>query len=435
LTEILHAYGKASILHLWPLALAALKVICIASGYMTDGERMKKLREFAVSYQQADPALAVTLKFVLAGIIWILFSDSILFFLGKDNIIWKLAHIHILKGLFFVGVTGAFLFFWTNRFVISLHRREAEVRQLFHSSPIAMGIIDAMSFKFLEVNQSLSALYNVSGKELRDISMSHLAVEEERFEAVPLLIKTGSRELGTWKFHKGDTTISVEMSVLPIREKKAFLVIFMDVTNQLRNERDLMAMKKLLEKQFNEKLTNLNHLNEELAYRASQTEHVNAELIAVNEQLQHVNKKISLRAEESFWRNDQIDGITGSLSEVLWAFDLTGRSKAFISASVAELYEAAQEDVIKPWFWLEYIHPDDVSIKEWSQQQLMESGASCCTYRIITAKGNIKTVVSKIKLLHDPKGIPMIMGSATDISGLHGEFIQRDSSKPSVKHV
>jgi hypothetical protein len=37
--------------------------------------------------------------------------------------------------------------------------------------------------------------------------------------------------------------------------------------------------------------------------------------------------------------------------------------------------------------------------------------------------------------LHDPKGIPMIMGSATDISGLHGEFIQRDSSKPSVKHV
>jgi hypothetical protein len=148
-----------------------------------------------------------------------------------------------------------------------------------------------------------------------------------------------------------------------------------------------------------------------------------------------VNKKIALRAEESFWRNDQINGITGSLSEAFWAFDLTGRSKPFVSSSVAELYEGAIEEMTKPWFWLEYIHPEDASVKDWSQQQLMDTGSSCCIYRIVTAKGNVKSIISKIKLSHDPKGIPMIIGSATDISELKGEIHSDRSSKPSVKQL
>ena len=108
---------------------------------MGTAERMKKLLEIAASFQKADPALAVTLKFMLAGMLWVLLSDPILHFLGAELILLKLAHIQILKGLLFVAVAGGFLFFWTSRYISSLEQREAEVRYLFQSRSIVMGII------------------------------------------------------------------------------------------------------------------------------------------------------------------------------------------------------------------------------------------------------------------------------------------------------
>lgn len=396
---------------------------------------MKKLLEIAANYQKADPALAVTLKFVLAGMFWILFSDSILFTLGAETILWKLAHIHILKGLLFVAVTGGFLFFWTNRYLSSLEQRETEVKNLFQSSPIAMGIIDPQSFRFIEVNEALRRLYDVVDKDVRDIALADFAVEEERFEAVPLLIKTGSRDLGTWKFRKGEKIIAIEMKAQPVRERKAVLVLFTDVTNQVRGERDLIALRTNLEKEYNERLANLMRVNEELAYRASQTEHVNSELISVNEQLQHVNKKIALRAEDSFWKNDQMNEIMNSMSDVFWSFDLTGRSKSFVSPSARELYEETEDALLKPWFWLDYVHPEDAAVKEETQQRLMETGQSAATYRIVTAKGNIKLIFSRVKLYHDPKGIPVIMGSATNITDLNSDLSKIRLINPKVSRL
>jgi PAS domain S-box-containing protein len=383
---------------------------------------MKKLAEFAGNYHKADPALAVTIKFVMVGIIWILFSDSLLFFLGTDNILWKLAHVHILKGLFFVGVTGGFLFFWTNRHMQSLQKREAEVKNLFESSPIAMGIMDAQTFRFLEINESLVKLFGLAGSQLRDLVLSDLAVEKERFEVVPLLIKTGSRELGAWQFAKADRTISVDLSAQLIREKRAYLIIFTDVTNQVRNAKDLEVMRVSIEKRMDEQLRHLTRLNEELAYRASQTEHVNAELISVNEQLQHVNKKIALRSEDAIWKNERTEAITTALSDVFWSFDLTGRSKCFVSPSAEALFEEPYENLIKPWFWIDFIHPDDKSAKEIGHRQLMDAGFSASTYRIVTKAGKTKLLLCRMRLFHDPKGIPMLIGCATDISETNGDF-------------
>lgn len=383
---------------------------------------MKKLLEIAATFQKADPALAVTLKFVLAGMFWVLLSDPILYFLGVESVVLQLPHIQILKGLLFIAVTGGFLFFWSSRYISSLEQRETEVRSLFQSSPIAMGIIDSQTFQFLEVNASLRKLYDISNKDPQDIALADFALEQERFEAVPLLIKTGSLDLGTWKFRKADKIMTVDMKAQSIRRRKAVLVVFTDVTNMVRGERDLISLRSNLEKEFNARLDTLVRMNEELAYRASQTEHVNAELISVNEQLQHVNKKIALRAEDSFWKNDQMNEIMTSMSDVFWSFDLTGRSKSFVSPSARELYDEAEDALLKPWFWLDYIHPEDTTVKEETQQRLMETGQSAATYRIVTPKGNIKLIFSRVKLYHDPKGIPMIMGSATNITDLNSDL-------------
>jgi hypothetical protein len=73
---------------------------------------MKKLISIVGFLGRTDPALAVSLQFVVFGIAWIIFSDSAMLMLGSENILGQLTHIHILKGLLFVGVTGAFIFYF-----------------------------------------------------------------------------------------------------------------------------------------------------------------------------------------------------------------------------------------------------------------------------------------------------------------------------------
>ncbi len=425
------SHGKASIKHLYPSGFCVPDVICMTQCAVI----MKRMFDFVGHVQKADPAFAVTLKFVLAGILWVLFSDPLLHTLFPSSTLWKLPHIHILKSLFFLAIIGAALFVWASRYVSSLEKRENEVQNLFQSSPIAMGIIDAKTFRFIEVNQSLLKLFDVTARDLRDITMGSMPVEQERYEAVPLIIKTGAKDLGTWKFHKGNGVISVDMTSQSIRDNEAFLIIFTDVTNQVRGERDMISLRGSLERQYNERLENLIRVNEELAYRASQSEHVNQELIAINEQLQYVNKKIVLRAEDTSWKNDRLEDIMTSMSDAFWSFDLTGRARCFVSVSAAELYEECAENLSKPWFWLDYVHPEDDHIKISSQQQLTETGYCATTHRIITRRGNEKLVFLRIKLYHDPKGSPMIIGSISDVTNLDASVRKPGTINPHLRQA
>lgn len=378
---------------------------------------MKKLIELAGYYQKADPALAITLKFVFLGMLWILFSDSLLFVLGSENnILWKLSHIHILKGLAFVGITGGFIFYWTNQYVNSLQKREAEVKNLFEASPIPMGIMDASTLRLLEINNALIKQLELSPRQTRALDLTDLVVDRDRFETVPLLIRTGVRELGAWQFKKGNVEITVDLSAQPIRDRRAFLIIFTDVTDQLRNSKEVESVKMAIRKSMDEKIEQLAKMNEELAYRASQTEHVNAELISVNEQLQYVNKKVALRAEESAWKLERMNSIASSLSDAYWCFDLTGKTKPFVSSSAYTLYEESCEKLLRPWFWLDYIHPDDLQVRESAQAELMEKGISFSCHRIITASGAVKTVLSRLRIIEHTPGASVITGCVTDIS-------------------
>jgi PAS domain-containing protein len=380
---------------------------------------MRKFFQFTGVFQKADPALALTLKFVLVGIIWILFSDSFLFILGAENFLWKLAHIHILKGLFFVGVTGAFLFYWMNHFANTIQAKEAEINKVFYSSPVAMGVLNADTFRFIEANESLQKMYGIPFNNFLELTLSDLAEDKERFESVPILIKTGWLQLGIWKqVTKDKRVFSVELSAHTIRNKKAYLITFINVTNEVRIKNEMTGMKEGLEQRMNERISQLTRMNEELAYRASQTEHVNTELISVNEQLQYVNKKVAIQLEAAARKYEQLNKIMVDLTEVVWSFDLTGIIAPYVSPSAKFIYEDSEENFARPWFWLDYLHPDESGSTQIRKQQLNEQGQTSCTYRIITKKGTTRLIFDRIRLIQHENGSTYLVGCAVDISNI-----------------
>jgi PAS domain-containing protein len=212
--------------------------------------------------------------------------------------------------------------------------------------------------------------------------------------------------------------ISVDIYAQRIRTKNEFLITLLDVTDKLTAEKQLREIRNQLDLDFSRRSLLLERANEELAYRASQTEHVNAELIMINEQLQHVNKKISTSAEEIRRKHEQLNKIFLNLSDVVWSFNLTGSAENFLSLSAEQFYEDEWNALNKIWFWLDYVHPEDVELTTSSYRKLMETGTASCTYRIVTGKGRVRWVFDRLKVIKDDKGNSTIVGSICDVSSV-----------------
>lgn len=121
-------------------------------------EKVKTYKESAI----------ISLTFVFLGIIWILFSDSILEFLIEDD---ELIHtIHTFKGIIFVIITGIFLFFITSKRV-----------KLLKEALIAIG---ANYDDAIEINEQLIKAQKeltVQNKQLQE-NRNALMVSELRFQ-------------------------------------------------------------------------------------------------------------------------------------------------------------------------------------------------------------------------------------------------------------
>jgi PAS domain S-box-containing protein len=280
-----------------------------------------------------------------------------------------------------------------------------------------MAVVDALHFNILEANDSLSNMTGYSPNELVHKHLSFLAADREKFFEATLLAQTGVRDLGIWQQMRWDNTfINVKICAQPVRDRKAFLLSFTNVTDQLSNRKELEEYRLRIHAQVSEELHVLKRSNEELAYRASQTEHVNAELIAVNEQLQHVNKKLASKAEDALWRNTQLNLLMENFLVVSWSFNLSGKGRHYVSPTAELLFEEPFENLKALWFWLDYVHPEDVAIQELCQRQLLETGQSTAVYRIITRKGSIKSILYRLKTTQDAKGVSLIVGYAADVS-------------------
>ena len=352
---------------------------------------MKKLFDLGTYRKNLDPAIGITAKFVLIGILWIIFSDSLLTTLSADFAFLRLSQIHILKGIAFVGVTGAFIFSVLHNFVAALRTKDSDIHHFFRLNPNAMAVVDGSNFQFIDVNDAALKLFGRSQSQMISMKLADLVATHEaaKFQSVLLFIKTGFENLDSWSFlKKDDSVLNLEISARPISDTKRFLVCFRDVTKQLKVEENSLD----LEAEINSRTQHFERMNEELAYRASQTEHVNAELILVNEQLLHVNKRI---AGELHLMREQVkrkEQICEQLGVHMFGFDLHDEKACYVSPGVSTLLEVPHEEINHAMFWLQHVHEDEAPAIESGFHRLPPNTSWAFSCHMLTQSGIVKPV-------------------------------------------
>jgi PAS domain S-box-containing protein len=361
-----------------------------------------------------DPAVAVTIKFLVVGILWILFSDVLMGTVDQDNFVARLSHIHIVKGVFFVGVTAGVFFLILHRYTHDIKALKREQDYFFKRSPVPMALVDSFSFRFRDANDAALNLLGYSARELHSLSIQQLIYAEDRakFESVMLFIKTGFDGLGNWRFRCSDgSALHANISSKAIREKQVFLISFQDIAGQIKAEDEIRLLNQKLMFEVGRHTRQLETKNEELAYRASQTQHINEELILVNEQLLNVNKKVAAERDMALARTMVLEQMT----HVTCSFDLTDKTSCLVSDNAPDLFDDGRLVLNKPWFWLDYVHPDDVALVESSQRKLSSDKESNCLYRIMTKSGETRVVFNHLRIL-EREGANVLVGSFVDVS-------------------
>ncbi len=120
------------------------------------------------------------------------------------------------------------------------------------------------------------------------------------------------------------------------------------------------------------------------------------------------------------------DFILKSLNDVVWSFDLTGNGKNYVSHSAEAIYgRPVSELETRPFFWVDYTHPEDIHIMEKCHRTLSEKGTAECTYRIIARDNKVRWIFSRGNAVRDNQGnVIRIEGVSTDVTYFkHAESI------------
>jgi PAS domain S-box-containing protein len=379
-----------------------------------------KPKDLGIMKIKPNRSILITLKFVIGGILWIIFSDTLLNYFSGQIPDLSISHLQILKGIFFVGMMGAAIFLVLHDYTQDSLALRAEMDLLFKVHHLPIAIIDCESYRFLDMNQKALGIFGYSPREFKTLLLGDLVIpeERERFEQVLLFLKTGFDKLGTWKFISSSNEIFLaELSAKKLASRNVFLITFTDVTEKSKIENELFETKRNIQHQIAKRTEHLERLNEELAYRTSQTEHVNAELILVNEQLLFINKKVAAEIEKVSDYNSQIKEIFSALRQVICSFQLSGGDDNYFSPGVEDLFEEVSVNALKPWFWVELIHPEDKAIKEIHQREVFERGETFCVFRIVTKSGTVRKLFVHIKLQRTATANVCLVCSFSDLSG------------------
>ena len=247
-----------------------------------------------------SPATSLAIRYVAFGMIWILFSDSMLSWISKDSLLWQLAHIHILKGVFFIGVTGAALFYFVHNLHQKLVTKEWDAANLFDHNPHPLISLDPLSLKIVKINEAARYLIDPNDKEIvQDDFSSFLAeADRDRFKHEFTLRHAAMqfRNAGIWciQMRTGEV-MSVRIDVVHFSNDEAgsLILALHNLTPQLTAEKQLREFAQFTEQKIAQRTSHLERRNEELSLRAKETEKVNSELIFINERLQMISRERS----------------------------------------------------------------------------------------------------------------------------------------------
>lgn len=199
----------------------------------------------------------ITLLYLVFGLIWIFFSDKIVNYLVVDKDLQT--QISIIKGFFYVVLTGLLLFFLVRRnlrnLIISkleIEKSEKKFKELFEKHTAVKFIIDPTNGQIIDANIAATEFYGYSRDQLLKMKIMDINIMDPQ-EAIEVMDKAQNniKNYFEFKHRKADGTIvDVEAfsSKVTIDGKEYLHSIIHDVTDKRKLFKDLIEAKERAEK-------------------------------------------------------------------------------------------------------------------------------------------------------------------------------------------
>ncbi|GAB3217655.1 PAS domain S-box protein [Algoriphagus aestuariicola] len=187
-------------------------------------------------------AKIICLSYLVVGVSWILFSDSLASYFFSDDI-RKMSQFQLFKGFFYVGITTLMLYFLIRKMTKSINKRKLELELLFSNPNLGILKLDAAGL-FTQVSHNIATITGYSSEELVGKHINHYTPENRKEEDDAELAKvTNSNPNDDFVFRKhilskdGQEVIirGYGMRTKPSKnESPGYIVAIQNITEEIR---------------------------------------------------------------------------------------------------------------------------------------------------------------------------------------------------------
>lgn len=216
-------------------------------------------------------AARIAVIYAAIAMVWILFSDGVLFWFGvRPELVPSYS---LFKGLGFVGVTSIALYTLVNRFAYEVAQREQMYRELFEQNPNPMWFYDLETLAFLRVNDAAVRRYGYTREEFAQMTIADIRPSEDVDRLMENIELTRAGAPGTvdhaglWRHRAKDGAllwVDITSHLTTYEGVSAEVVLVRDVTEAHEARLALLRYQQDLERLVSERTAQLERLNSEL---------------------------------------------------------------------------------------------------------------------------------------------------------------------------
>jgi PAS domain S-box-containing protein len=216
--------------------------------FRVQGRKRRELSSFflAASSHMKFRLFKIPVGFLIVGILWALFSHSLLASLDKYFNAGGREIIRSLNHLGFVAIAAIVLYFQIKKQQKQILLSEEQYRNLFERNPSPLWISSIDDFRFLKVNKAAIKMYGYSESEFLSMRTMDIVPEEgeEGFINNAKNVPQGLSDRGVWKHKtkKGEIIYaSIFTSDLDFKGNDCRLVIAANITDSVVKEKHIKA--------------------------------------------------------------------------------------------------------------------------------------------------------------------------------------------------
>lgn len=189
-------------------------------------------------------AFGIAFAYLLISLLWIMFSDRLLFYfegiLSPNQYLW----LSLGKGCLFVMVTAIALYALIRSEDQRLKQSEKQYRSMYESNPNPMWIYEPGTLRFISVNDAAIAVYGYSAEEFRQRTILDIRPLEDRENVISSSARLDSKlnDSGTWRHIKKDGQliyVNITSHKIWFNKKPHIMVMIRDMTERVAFERAL----------------------------------------------------------------------------------------------------------------------------------------------------------------------------------------------------